>query len=67
MYFLLESSKYDEVNTTDTYTMEYYYIKYLSETFTLQKDTTIDNKLSKYWYLPIWATHLCITHVLQVN
>ena len=38
----LPAIKYDEMNTTDTKTMVYYVIKYVSDKFTLQEDTTID-------------------------
>ena len=42
MASLVQSGKYDAMNTTDQTKMGYYVIKFVSEAYTLQKDTICD-------------------------
>ena len=44
---LVQTCKYGAINTNDTKTMRYYVVKYVSDTFTLQEDTTIDCQVNK--------------------
>ena len=46
MAALVQTGQYDDINTTDTTTMTYYVIKFLSESYTLQEDTMCDGKIS---------------------
>ena len=46
------------MNTTDTQIMVYHFIKYVSDTFTLQEDATIDFRVIKYIELAVWKTYL---------
>ena len=39
---LLQTDKYGAINTIDTTTMGYYVIKFVSESYTLQEETTCD-------------------------
>ena len=43
---LVETDKYDSINTTYTTTTGYNLIKFMSETYTLQKETTCNGKIS---------------------
>ena len=45
MDLLLQTGKYGAINTTYTTTMGYYVIKLLSESYTLQEDTTCNRKI----------------------
>ena len=57
-YSLVQTGKYVEMNTTDTQIMVYHFIKYVSDTFTLQEDATIDFRVIKYIELAVWKTYL---------
>ena len=46
MTSLDKSSKYGATNTTDITTMGYYLIRFVSETYNLQDDTTCDRQIS---------------------
>ena len=39
--------KYGNINTVDITTLGYYVVKYASDDFTLQEDTTTDGQVSK--------------------
>ena len=39
---LLQTDKYGAINTIDTTTMGYYVIKFVSDSYTLQEETTCD-------------------------
>ena len=47
MSSLVNTCEYGAINTTDTKTMGYSVIKYVSEIFTLQEETAIDGQASK--------------------
>ena len=42
---LIQTDQYDDINTTDTTKKGYYIIKLLSESYTLQKDTTYNRQI----------------------
>ena len=42
---LVQSGKYGAINKTDTSTMRYYVIKFVSEAYTLQEETTCNGKI----------------------
>ena len=46
MALLFQSSKHGAINKTDSTTMGYYVINFVSEAYTLKKDTTCDGKIS---------------------
>ena len=46
MSSLAQSGKYGAINTTDTMSMGYYGIKFVSEAYSLQDDTTCGGKNS---------------------
>ena len=48
MSALVQNGKYGAINTTNTTTMGYYVIKFLSEAYTLQEDRLCDGKTSTY-------------------
>ena len=58
MDYLLKTVTYGAINKTDTKTMGYYIIKYVSGIFKLQEDTTIYNQVSKPGNISAKATHL---------
>ena len=43
---LVKTGKYGAINTTDTTTMGYCVIKFMSEKFTLQQETMCDGQIS---------------------
>ena len=45
MASLVQNGRYGAMNTTDTSTMRYYVIKFVSETYILQEDTTCNGKI----------------------
>ena len=45
MSSLVQSGNYGAMNTTDTWTTGYYVIKFVSEAYNLQCDTTWDGKM----------------------
>ena len=45
MASLVQSGKYYSINTTNTSTMGYYVIKFVSDAYTLQENTTCDRKI----------------------
>ena len=45
MASLFQPGKYDYINTDDTTTNGYCFIKFISEEYTLQNNTTIDGKI----------------------
>ena len=55
---LAQSVKYDVMNTTDTTTMVYYVINFVSEFYTLQEDTTCDGQISKFSEMVVKAQYL---------
>ena len=59
MDFLVESSKYGAINTTDTTTNEFYVIMFTSGAYTLQENTTIDRQIITAGELVIKAKYLC--------
>ena len=58
MYSLVKTVKYGAVNETDTKTIGYYDIKYISDTFILQEYITIDVQVRKYVELVFRATYI---------
>ena len=58
MASLVQSGKYGAINTTKTLTMVYYVIKFVSEAYTLQYDTTWDVKISSSNELVVKAQYL---------
>ena len=55
---LVYTGIYGAINITDIETMEYYVIRYVSDTFTLQEYTTIDCQVNKYIELSVREKHL---------
>ena len=55
---LIQSGKYGTMNTTDTSTMGYYVINFVSEAYTLKYDTTCDGKISSAGELIVKTQHL---------
>ena len=61
MASVVQSVKCGVVNTTDTSTMVYYAIKFVSEAYTLQYDTTCDSQLISSGELVVNSQYLiCI-------
>ena len=58
MTSLVQSGKYEAINTTDTSTIIYYAISFVSETYTLQEDTTCDKKIFSSQELILKAQYL---------
>ena len=48
MSVLVQTVKYGSINTIDTTTIGYYKIKFISEAYTLQEETTSGRKISTY-------------------
>ena len=46
MASLVQHGKYGSTNTTEPTKLRYYVLKYVSETYNLQEDTTCDGKIS---------------------
>ena len=44
-HFLVKTGKHGTTRTTDSTTMEYYVVKYISKTFRLKENTTIDRQI----------------------
>ena len=55
---LVQSGNYDDMNITDTSTMGYYVINFVSEAYTLKYDTTCDGKISSAGELDVKAQYL---------
>ena len=53
-----QSGKYGTINTTDTSTMGYYVIKFVSEAYTLQEDTTYNRQIFSAGQLLVKAQYL---------
>ena len=58
MESLVRYSKYGAMNTTDTETLVFYVVKYVTDKYTLQEENTCDGKIStagelmiKYQYM----------------
>ena len=58
MSSLVHVGKYGAINASDTTTMGYYVIKYLYETYTLQKFQTTDGQVSKSVEILVKAEYL---------
>ena len=58
MASFVQSSKYGAINTTDTSTMRYYVIKFVSKVYTLQDDTIFDRKMSSAGELVVKTKYL---------
>ena len=58
MASLVQSGKYGSMKTTFTSTMVYYIIKFVSEAYNLQEDTTCDKKISSAGELVVKAHYL---------
>ena len=56
-----QSDKYGAINTADTTPNGYYVIKFISEAYSLQKNTTIDGKIISVGELVVKAQYLCST------
>ena len=61
MASLVQSGKYDSINTSDTTTNGFYVIKFISEAYTLQNNTTIDGQMISSGELVVKAQYLCYT------
>ena len=61
MNSLVQYGKYGAMNTTDTSTMGYYVIKFVSEAYTLQYENTCDGKISSADELFFKAKYLSCT------
>ena len=59
MASLVQSCKYGAINTHDTTTNEFYVIKFISEAYTLQNNTTIDGQFISAGELVVKAQYLC--------
>ena len=46
MVELLQTGKYGAINTTDTATMGYYVIKFMSKPYTLQEESMCDGQIN---------------------
>ena len=55
---LVQSGKYGYIYTTDTTIMGYYVIKFVSEAYTSQEDTTYDGQISTSGKLVVKAQYL---------
>ena len=59
---LFQSGNYGAINTTDTPTMGYHVIKFVSKDYTLQDDTTFDVKRSSSFEVVLKAQFIrCMT------
>ena len=58
MASLVQSGKYSAMNTTDTSTVVYYVIKFVSEAYYLQEDITCDRQIIAEGKLVVSATYL---------
>ena len=61
MALLVQSGKYGATNTADTITNVFYVIKFISEAYTLQNNTTIDGQIISAGELVVKAQYLCST------
>ena len=59
MASLVESGKYGPINTTDTTTIGFYFIMFLSEAYTLLDNTTIDRQIITSGELVFKSQYLC--------
>ena len=59
MASLVKSGKYGAINIDDTQTIGYYFIKFISEAYTLKNNTTIDRQIVTFGELVIKAQYLC--------
>ena len=55
---LVQPGEYGSMNTTDTSTMIYYVVKFFSEAYTLQYDTTYDDQISSSGEIVVKAQYL---------
>ena len=58
MASLAESGKYGVINTTDTATDGFYFIMFISESYTLQDNKTIDGQIITAGELVVKAQYL---------
>ena len=58
MASLVRPGKYGAMKTTDTSTMRYYMIKFISESYTLQEDTTCGRQIISAGELIVKAQYL---------
>ena len=58
MLLLVLYAKYGAINTTDTFKMGYYVIKFVSEAYTFQYDTTCDGNIISTGELVVKAQYL---------
>ena len=63
MASLLESVKYVAINTTDMTTNGFYVIKFISEAYTLQDNTTIYGQIITVGKLVAKAQNICYMQV----
>ena len=63
MALLVESVKYGAINTTDTTTNGFCVIKFTSEAYTLQDNTTIDGQIITAGELVVKAQYICSMEV----
>ena len=54
---MVQTLKYGSINTIDTTTIGYYKIKFISEAYTLQEETTCDEKNKLYGELVVKAQY----------
>ena len=59
MASLFQSDKYVAIDTADTTNNGYYVIKFISEAYTLQNNTTIDGQIITTGELVVKAHYLC--------
>ena len=58
MASLVQYGNYGAMNTTDTSTMGYYGVKFVSYTYTLQEDTSCEGQIISAGELVVNANHL---------
>ena len=58
MAALVKTGKYGSINTIDTTIMGYFVIKFMSEAYTLQEDTTCDGKICSSDDLAVKYQHM---------
>ena len=58
MAFLFKSDNYGAINTDDTTTNGYYFIKFISGAYMLQNNTKIDGKMISTGELPVKAQYI---------
>ena len=57
----VQSVNYDAMNTIDPTEMDYYDIKFVSETYTLQEDSSCDRQVSTYGELVLkYCSLICM-------